>query len=430
MRCFTAILFLGIYSSLHGQEVSSEYSKILAIVEKVKELKSLPSTYGKSGTSVRDAALKRQFYQLKPENYEALIRAIGENDHSEFNHLLLSGWIQHDPHAALVFLKEKRKGWENYTSTYHLFERLAAEDPELALREAQSLEKNGVDLTFAALRVIAADSPERALELIPTEGREASIFTTEVLNFWSAREPEKILPWIMKRPKRARLLMSLGTIWAVNDRPAAEAWASSISGDDQIFARLGIVKEHLEARQGKLGSALNAAQEFMEFFPTQSLASNTPVEKGVFSLAQHIGESLPSGGEAMTKLKWIERFEQNTEREVLVDHLLEGWLRYDPWGAFRLIQEMPEGDRRDRWTSRFLLKGNQLISEEDFKTAHTIRHDQIRASALVGLFPRCFLEDPELAYRTMKALSEADQEEVKKRLKRRAAQQRMEKFGK
>jgi hypothetical protein len=387
------------------------------IIERIRQIEKMPRpAYGPD--FVKGILIRQLVEQLDPSSYDMAARQLilpGDRSNRTTGYLIPT-WIKTDPKEAFEFFKTQDSVWLSYSYTYELMERFAAIDPDGALAAAKSVEVNGKSLIEAVLKVIAAKSPSRALEMLPEEYSSQYGFVGDVITYWAGFAPEEAAKWVMTQPKRGHLLWNLGYMWALENRPDAEKWVKTLDGHDHTFALAGMIEQRANGRQKEPGDPVAATREFMAAFPDTDLDQETLPNQTVKGLASAIARHLHAHGADFNGLEWVQSLKPSPGRENLLSEMIGRWIDKSPKEALPYIQAMEPGKVKETALYHYIRanwKGDPL---ENFKLSTTLKDQKYRIAIQADVFQQWLLRDPEIAIKSLKSLPDDEETEVKARI--------------
>jgi hypothetical protein len=143
----------------------------------------------------------------------------------------------------------------------HLAMQMAHEDPEAAMAWAASLGGRETAIAQARIALVIADSdPRRAATMLAESGdagRERDVAIVQVLQHWSASEPNAAADWLAMFPAgnfRKAGMQTVVSRWLAADAPAAMSWLGSLQDPE-------LRSEALATTAGVLASQPAATRE-------------------------------------------------------------------------------------------------------------------------------------------------------------------------
>lgn len=311
----------------------------------------------------RSRALLAYIDQLAPGDFEEAIahfRSLGITDSRNGDYaMLLSGWAQADPMAALAYAKDNTRGG---FATNTILTTWASTDPEGAIRWAETNhEGDGANPYMAGIiRSLAATDPARATTLLTgmpmsrergdaldamlphllTQGNEATRAWIEgitdeslrsgamlrVAEKLAATDPAGTAQWLLANPSEAtqRRIDDVYNAWAAQDQQAAlSAFATLPSGENRSNALRGLITNM--ANQDP-----SAAISMMDRYP------NDVTDRVVQNVVWH-----SFGNDPATAVSQIARIADERERNRTYGRTISYWLERDATAANTWLQSNP-----------------------------------------------------------------------------------------
>ena len=311
----------------------------------------------------RSRALLAYIDQLAPGDFEeavAYFRSLGITDSRNGDYaMLLSGWAQVDPMAALAYAKENTRGG---FATNTILTTWASTDPEGAIRWAEA-NHEGDDANpymTGIIRSLAATDPSRATTLLTgmprsrergdaldamlphllTQGNEATRAWIEGISDESLRsgamlrvaeklaatDPAGTAEWLLANPSEAtqRRIDDVYNTWAAQDQQAAlSAFASLPSGENRSNALRGLLTNLANQDPG-------AAVSMMDRYPSDV------TDRVVQNVVWH-----SFGNDPATAVSQIARIADERERNRTYGRTISYWLEKDANAASAWLQSNP-----------------------------------------------------------------------------------------
>ncbi len=311
----------------------------------------------------RTRALLAYIDQLAPGEFEEAIanfRSLGLADTRLGDYaLLLSGWAQVDPTAALAYAKENTKGG---FATNTILATWASIDPEGAIRWAEANHEGDKANPYLTgiIRAIAGTDPLRATGLLTgmpfsreradaldamlphllNQGNEATrawiaSITDEslrsgammrVADKLAATDPAGTAAWLLANPSDAtkRRIDDVYSTWAAKDQQAAmSSFAALPTGEDRSNALRGLLT-NIATKDP------NAAISMMDRYP------NDVTDRVVQNVVWH-----SFGNDPATAVSQISRIADERERNQTYGRTISYWLQKDATAANAWLQSNP-----------------------------------------------------------------------------------------
>lgn len=311
----------------------------------------------------RSRALLAYIDSLAPGDFEEAIahfRSLGmaESRNGDYA-MLLSGWAQVDPMAALAYAKENTRGG---FATGTILTTWATTDPDGAIRWAETNHQGeGANPYLASIiRSLAATDPTRASSLLTgmpvsrergealdallphllSQGNEATRAWIEgitddslrngammrVADKLAASDPAGTAKWLLASPNEAtqRRIDDVYSTWAAQDRQAAiSAFAALPSGESRNSALRGLITNI--ANQDP-----RAAISMLDRYP------NDVTDRTVQNVVWH-----SFGNDPATAVSQIARMTDEQTRNRTYGRTISFWLQRDPAAANAWLQNNP-----------------------------------------------------------------------------------------
>lgn len=182
--------------------------------------------------------------------------------------------------------------------------------------------------------------PTSAMAHANSMGFAAGFVRPTILNSWASVDPENAARYYSENPREFSMMGGPGgggqsgasmiaAEWAKQDPQAAMAWASSLSGEDQVRAMTSVVRE-MAAKDPKKAAEM--------------VSSIDPSERGNAYQAIALSYGAQNFSEAETWVRGLPSEEQGPAMAAA----LEGLSKTDPQGAWEKAKGMPDGEDKDR----------------------------------------------------------------------------------
>ena len=325
-------------------------------------------------------------------------------------------WARTAPGEALSAIDELPESQDKNSLRLRVLFSWAEEDQDAALQWAQQHTDRRGYLVPTLLRLMAEDSPLKAMELAVTlDAKDRQLAVTQVIEGWIESDPHAAFEWILSNqsslddvsfaakplrgiaetaPRQALALaarldatrrrLAISTIleqWAANDAPAAAAWLDSSSGELES-ARVATIARAYARQHG---------EEAFDWVLAQA--------------PEHQGDALTAVTRELAKrspqrtLDLARRIDDPRLHAAAVGSIVYAWAGEDPQAARRWIAANAEDSQRASLFSTLYMAW--VFVDQAEAATNVLRHDDRseRDAALAAMTTAVARQNPDLAER-------------------------------
>ena len=325
-------------------------------------------------------------------------------------------WARTAPGEALAAIDELPESRDKGTLRMTVLFRWLEEDQDAALQWAQEHTDQRDYLVPTLLRLMAEDSPLKAMEMAVTlDAKDRQLAVTQVVEGWIESDPHAAFEWILSNqsslddvsfaakplrgiaetaPRQALALaarldatrrrLAISSIleqWAANDAPAAAAWLDSSSGELES-ARVATIARAYARQHG---------EEALDWVLAQA--------------PEHQGDALTTVTRELAKhspqrtLDLARRIDEPQLYAAAVRSVVSAWAGEDPQAARRWIAANAEDSQRASLFSALYMAWAYIDQAE--AATNALRHDNRseRDAALAAMTTAVARQNPDLAER-------------------------------
>jgi len=237
---------------------------------------------------------------------------------------ILNQWAQRDPAAAYEWFKQNLAGNPQMVSAAltGLFDKMAAVDPDMALRNVWQLPQ---DLRNRALQatvnqMIASGKQEQIMQYFNTlnDSSAQSMLATIFVNQWATYYPAETASWIASLTDpavRYRATLTLISKWGYDNPAAAVDWVASLPRDQNWGAEVSRMMD-VWAKD----APDKAADWLLTLFP-----ASAQLDPAIQSLVNTVMNTNPEGA-----MMWSETITDTNKRYSLMQKVAAIWMKKDP----------------------------------------------------------------------------------------------------
>ncbi len=298
-------------------------------------------------------------------------------------------WFAHDPEAALDWLRLIPRGREYTQGIFIVLPAICQQDPQraLILAEAMATTHEQKFIYHALFDQLAKNNLSSAvgwLQSAPAgEARENSL--RAVMDNWTLKDASAALAWAKNLEdageRSAALESALTTLAAGDPQKTIELASQNLEG--------GALDRVLQTSLQQLATENpQAAAEAVGQLPAGELQKNSAL-----SVARSLAAQDPNA--AMT---WLQTLPADTQ-PVVLNNVLEVWLKQDATAAGKYVSEMSAGSAQDSAVSHFAENWAEKDPAAAVNWAESLSNTSAQNAAVISLASGWARMDPAAAVR-------------------------------
>ena len=286
-----------------------------------------------------------------------------------------ANWFQHDPEAALAWLRQMPQGREYTQGLFIVLQEICKTDPQRALALAQDMAKTHeqkfvYSALFDQLTRMDLTNATAYLQFVPAgDGRDFAL--RALTDYWARKDSAAALNWAQNLEDAGERSTAMESVLlqqaATDPQQALELAAQNLDG--------GALNRVVEKSLSQL--ALTDPQQAADI--ASELPAGELQENSAINIARALAAQAPDAVVA-----WLQTLPADIQPTVL-NNALDVWLKSDPAGAANFVAAMTAGSQQDAAISHFAEDWAETDSAAAIVWAENLTGSSAQSAAVISI---------------------------------------------